>query len=37
MEDLQELGLVERNRPALAALARGMVDNSRMLEVLNME
>ena len=37
LEDLQELGLVELDRPALTALARGMVDGSRMLEVLNMD
>jgi hypothetical protein len=36
LEDLQELGLVERDRPALTALARGMVEGSRLQEVLNM-
>ena len=37
LEDLQELGLMERDRPVLTALARGMVEGSRLQEVLDME
>jgi len=37
LEDLQELGLVERDRPNLTTLATDLVEGSRMQEVLNME